>query len=168
MAEIENLSESLEDYLEAIFHIVRRKKAAKSRDISRRLNVNSSSVTGALQVLSKKGFVNYAPYDVITLTPEGERVAKDVIHRHEVLHHFLVRVLSVEETEAEETACRMEHNISPEVLERLIQFVDFVEKCPLGGAIWKENMGFVCKHTETFGNCEECLDEYKKLWKVNS
>ncbi len=163
MAESESLSASLEDYIEAIFHIVRDKQAAKARDIAKRLNVNSSSVTGALQSLAKKGLVNYAPYDVITLTPEGETLAIDVIRRHETLYGFLVKVLSIDEAEAEETACKMEHVISPKILERLIRFVDFVEKCPMGGTTWDEEQGFVCRLMKTFGDCDRCIDEFEKL-----
>ena len=156
------LSASLEDYLEAICHIVQQKQAAKARDISRRLDVNSSSVTGALQSLAAKGLVNYAPYDIITLTDEGMRIAEDVIRRHRTLHHFLVRVLAIEDTEAEEAACKMEHVISQKILERLIQFVDFVESRPIGGMVWDDDLGFICKHNEDLSDCDKCMEELEK------
>ncbi len=139
------LSASLEDYLEAIFHIIEEKSAAKARDIARRLEVNSSSVTGALRLLSRKGLVNYAPYDLITLTPEGLRAAKDVVRRHEALSSFFTSVLSVNVAEAEAIACKLEHEIPPSILERLIEFVKFVARCPLGGAAWVDGKGFVCE-----------------------
>ena len=152
----ELLSASLEDYLEAIFHIVKQKGAAKARDISQRLKVRNSSVTGAVQSLAKRELVNYAPYDVITLTKEGEKAARDVIHRHEALRNFLVTVLAVNEAEADSNACRMEHAISPTVLERLIQFVKFVETCPVGGAKWLEGKGYFCKYKGMFEECASC------------
>ena len=49
------LSASMEDYLEAIFHIVSEKQAARAKDIAKRLKVNNSSVTGALRSLAEKG-----------------------------------------------------------------------------------------------------------------
>lgn len=152
MTKNQRLSASLEDYLEAIYHIVDKKQAAKAKDIAQRLNVNSSSVTGALQILAKKGLVNYAPYDIITLTSEGKRIARDVIHRHTTLQNFLVKILSVDETEAEETACKMEHVVSQRIMERLVQFVKFIDKCPLGGVMWDDERGFVCKHLDTLEN----------------
>ncbi len=85
MATTETLSASLEDYLEAIFHIIKQKQAVRAKDISRRLTVSSSSVTGALHSMAERGLINYAPYDVITLTAKGKAVAEDVIRRHEVL-----------------------------------------------------------------------------------
>ena len=126
----EVLSSSLEDYLEAIFHIVAQKQAARGKDIARCLGVNNSSVTGALRVLREKGLINYAPYDIITLTVEGKRVSEDIIRRHEALHDFFVKVLSVDGEIANRAACNMEHALPPEILRRLIEFLRFIEKCP--------------------------------------
>ena len=113
--------------MEAIFHIVAEKHAARVKDIAGRLGVNPASVTGALGVLAGKGLVNYTPYEAITLTPEGRKISKDVVRRHEVLRDFLVKVLSVGEVEADEAACRMEHAIPLPILERLVHFVESVE-----------------------------------------
>ena len=71
MEENNHLSASLEDYLETIFLIVQKKQAARAKDISIELKVKASSVTGALRQLSEKGLINYAPYDIITLTSKG-------------------------------------------------------------------------------------------------
>jgi DtxR family Mn-dependent transcriptional regulator len=130
MATKRTLSESQEDYLEAIFHIVAEKHAARVKDIAERLGVNPASVTGALGVLSGKGLVNYAPYEAITLTPQGKKVSRDVVRRHEVLHSFFLNILSVDHDIADRAACSMEHALSREILERLTQFLDFVERNP--------------------------------------
>lgn len=152
----EKLSASLEDYLEAIFHIANDKGAAKAKDIAQRLNVNSSSVTGALRLLAKRSLVNYTPYNIITLTAAGEKIARDVFRRHKALREFLSKVLQVDEPEAEETACKMEHVISSTVLERFVAFHKFVKSCPIGGAKWIEGEGFVCKQKGDSGECVEC------------
>lgn len=132
----EPLSESLEDYMEAILHITEAKVAAKPRDISRAMGVNNSSVTGALRVLAKRGLVNYAPFEVITLTAHGKTAAQGVARRHQALSSFLVKVLAVEEGEADEAACKMEHAIPPHIVDRLAQFARFIEACPQGGERW--------------------------------
>ncbi len=62
----EPLSASLEDYLEAIFHIEQEKHAARAKDITERLQVSGASVTAALRTLAEKKLINYAPYDLIT------------------------------------------------------------------------------------------------------
>jgi len=132
----EPLSASLEDYMEAIFHIETEKRAARAKDIADKLNVSSSSVTGALRQLSEKGLVNYAPYDIITLTDEGSTVAQDVIQRHETLQDFFVKILGIDAQEAEDAACKMEHGISEVVLKRLIQFIKFLEAHHQGDHEW--------------------------------
>ena len=126
----EVLSSSLEDYLEAIFHIVAQKQAARGKDIAQRLGVNNSSVTGALRVLREKGLINYAPYDIITLTAEGKRISEGVVRRHEALRDFFVKVLSLEVELADKAACNMEHALPPKILVRLTRFVKFVESRP--------------------------------------
>lgn len=113
------LSASLEDYLEAIYHIVQEKQAARAKDIVERLGVHNSSVTQALRVLAEKELVNYAPYDLVTLTEAGRLAAADVVERHRALRSFLVEVLGLEPGLAEHDACRLEHGISQDVLERL-------------------------------------------------
>ena len=124
------LSASLEDYLEAIYHIVRGKQVARAKDISQRLGVRNSSVTGALRALADKGLINYAPYDLITLTTEGKRISEDVVRRHKALRDFFVKVLSLEPDLADRAACKMEHGLPVEIPVRLARFVKFLEGRP--------------------------------------
>lgn len=149
------LSASLEDYLEAIFHIVREKRAARPKDISRYLEVGNSSVTGALKALAARRLVNYAPYDVVTLTPSGEEAARDVVRRHESLREFFIKVLAADQELAENAACKMEHAVPPELVDRFVRFVEFIEMCPHGGPGLVE--GFR-QHVEN-GCRPRCFDE---------
>jgi DtxR family Mn-dependent transcriptional regulator len=154
----ETLSASLEDYLEAIYHIAAAKRVARAKDIVKRLNVGSSSVTGALHALADRELINYVPYDVITLTSNGERVAREIVRKHEVLRDFFVKVLGVEAKDAETGACKMEHAVPRVILERFIEFVEFVEVCPRGGPEWIEIFKHHCRNRTTLGNCEECVE----------
>jgi DtxR family Mn-dependent transcriptional regulator len=153
----DSLTASLEDYLEAIFRIIEEKQAVKPKDIAKRLRVSNSSVTGALRSLAEKELINYAPYDVISLTPTGKTAAKDVARRHEVLRDFFIKVLAVEEAEADRAACQMEHSITKVILERFIQFAEFVEVCPRGGAKWIAGFGYHCDRDENHESCERCI-----------
>ena len=159
MTLVDTLTASMEDYLEAISNIIAEKEAVRPKDIAKRLNVKNSSVTGALKALADKALIRYAPYDVITLTAEGKNTAKDVICRHEVLRDFFVNVLAVNGKEADEAACKMEHSIPKGILERFIQFAEFVEVCPRGGARWVEGFGYFCKHGNTKDDCERCISQ---------
>ena len=157
MSPNEVLTASQEDYLEAIFHIIGKKQAARAKDISKRLKVSGASVTGALRSLSELGMVNYAPYDVITLTAKGRQAAREVVRRHEVLRDFFVNVLAIDEAKAEEAACRMEHSVPRAVVERLIGFAEFVEVCPRGGAKWVAGFGYHCDPVAAPHKCERCI-----------
>ena len=127
MATGDMLSASLEDYLEAIYHIVQKKQAARAKDIVQRLGVKNSSVTRAMRALADKGLVNYAPHDIITLTAEGRRISEGVVRRHEALRDFFIKILSLEGDLADTAACSMEHALPAKILVRLIRFVKFVE-----------------------------------------
>jgi DtxR family Mn-dependent transcriptional regulator len=157
MAGEEALTASLEDYLEAIFHIVAEKQVARAKDIGKRLRVGGSSVTGALHSLADRGLINYAPYDVITLTSKGKRMAEDVVRRHEALRDFFIDVLAIKAADADEAACAMEHSIPKNIVERLIEFANFVETCPRGGTKWIAGFGYHCEHGDTWENCEKCI-----------
>lgn len=154
-----SLTASQEDYLEAIYHISSEKSAARAKDISKYLDVRASSVTGALRVLRKMGLINYAPYDLISLTGEGVVVARDIVQRHEALEKFLVNVLGVEPQEADEAACKMEHAVPRAIINRLVKYSEFVEKCPKGGVTWDSGFGYYCEYGNTHKDCKRCLDD---------
>lgn len=117
------ISASLEDYLEVIYEIFDEKQGVKAVEISRRLGVGRSSVTDALKVLADKNLVNYGRYDVISLTKEGESVAKEVLLKHGILSEFFKEILGLSEEEANKNACRVEHVISEEALNGFISFM---------------------------------------------
>ena len=169
MPKSKRLSANMEDYLETIYHIVSEKKAARAKDIAVRMAVNSASVTGALRLLADKGHINYAPYDVITLTPDGETLARDIVRRHEILKDFFTKVLDVDEREAEDTACKMEHAVSPIIIDRLVRFVEFIQICPRGGEEWIGGFRQFCEKDNALSGCEnaitKCLDDLKRRQK---
>jgi DtxR family Mn-dependent transcriptional regulator len=156
MAESIQVSASLEDYLEAIYHTVEAKGAARAKDIVLRMGVHNSSVTQALRALSEKELVNYAPYDTVTLTASGERIARDVVHRHETLRTFLGKVLGLPAAEADEGACRMEHAISESILDRLVHFVQYFENCPAADVQWDDALGYFCGRSGGLPGGENC------------
>ncbi|MBC8425182.1 metal-dependent transcriptional regulator [bacterium] len=165
MAQKITLTASQEDYLEAIHHVITDNKVARSRDLVSRLGVNSSSVTQALRALSQKGLINYERYGVVTLTDAGEELAHDVIRRHEALREFFVRILLVDGETAETAACKMEHAMPRTIVDRLVQFIDYANRCPRGNADWVEGFGYFCRHPA--GEACEVCDEIIELENGN-
>ena len=154
------LTPNLEDYLETIFHLEREKDSAKAKDIAYRLGVQRASVTGALQILSQKGLINYQPYSSVTLTPEGFRLASEIVYRHKVLKEFFYIFLKLPEHVAETNACRLEHYIDDEALDRLIAFIQFVQKCPRAGKEWLSKFQTFCTGIENRSStCIKCIKE---------
>jgi len=82
-------SEAVENYLEAIYLLVKRKGYAKMSDISSLLNVKMPTATEMIQKLAKRGLVKYEKYKSVKLTSRGEAIAENVIKRHETLRNFL-------------------------------------------------------------------------------
>jgi DtxR family Mn-dependent transcriptional regulator len=113
------ISAVAEDYLEAILKLSGEKGAARVRDLAAELGVHKSTVSLALKALAEKGLVDYSPYEMARLTPDGEAVANEVTRSHEVIRRFLVRVLGMDEATAGENACRAEHVIDDSVKERM-------------------------------------------------
>ncbi|MFP4350810.1 MAG: metal-dependent transcriptional regulator [Thermodesulfobacteriota bacterium] len=162
METAEQLSASMEDYLQAIYHIQSEKQAARTKDIALRMKVNNSSVTGALRSLSEKGFLNYAPYDVITLTGKGVDYAEDVVRRHNALKRFFTEILGVDEPEADTSACKMEHTVSPMIVDRIIRFIDFIQICPRGGEDWLEKFCLSDSEETDPEKCSACISRVRR------
>jgi len=132
-AKTNNLSASLEDYLEAIFNIAKQSKIARSKDIAKLLGVSKASVTGALRLLKDKGLANYKPYGYVTLTETGQAAAAEVVRKHDVLKSFFIEVLGVEPDVAQNAACKAEHALGPNIIVRLLHFSEFASESNKNG-----------------------------------
>lgn len=153
-----DLSENMENYLETILYLEKTNKVARSKDIAERLGLQKGSVSGALKVLKGKGLINYSPYSFITLTSKGKKIAESIHRRHEVLNDFLQNVLQIDADKADNTACRMEHVIDEETLERLVAFIEYINTCPRAGEDWLESfVNFIKTHRHDPQKCDQCI-----------
>ena len=165
MAKSNQLSASLEDYLETIYNIVSDKGGVRAKDISVSLGVKAGSVTTALQALAKSGLINYKPYEIITLTAKGLKEAKRIIRKHEVLEDFFVDILGAEKSIARQGACEIEHVIPDDLVERLISFTEFVQTCPRCGDNWIGQFHKQCSTDppKSKSDCTACIDTRIKI-----
>ena len=90
------LSESLEKYLLAIYEIVKVNQAARVKDVSNYLKIGGPATSDAVKTLAERGFINYVPYGIITITSKGQKKAEEKINRHKTISNFLEKVLLVE------------------------------------------------------------------------
>lgn len=120
-----NLSSSLEDYLECVYNRINANGSVKAIEISKELNVSRASVTEALNKLAKKEYINYGRYEMISITDLGTQKAKEIINKHNIVQSFFEDILGIENQEATETACRIEHIITENVLNKLSEFTKY-------------------------------------------
>jgi len=116
------LSKSIEDYLEEMYVLEMQGLEIKLVNISKALNVSKPAVTKAMRELMKQGFVTKEPYKDPCLTEMGRKIAKNVYHRHIVIHNFLEETLKLPHDIAEKDCCLIEHVISEETLEAIEKF----------------------------------------------
>ncbi len=132
--ETESISAVQEDYLEAILALEADHGRVRVRDLADRLSVHKSTVTAALKILTDKDLIEYEPYGRIVMTRTGRQAAERVSADHAVVKAFLTEVLLIDGATAEENACRMEHVMDRDVLNRLISFAAFLERTAVAGA----------------------------------
>lgn len=121
------MTQSLEDYLEAVYMLIADGRSAQVSDVAETLSVKMPSVVRALRELKKLGLAEQEPYSPIRLTAKGTRVAKLVLNRHTLLRTFLMK-LGVSRRIADKDACLMEHILSAETLERIREYTGKTNK----------------------------------------
>jgi Mn-dependent DtxR family transcriptional regulator len=114
-----DFSESVEMYLEAILELEAKNSVVRSVDIARFLGVTKPSVNRAMANLKSEGYILQEPYGDITFTEKGRHKAARIHELHHVITDFLVSALGISPDLAEADACRMEHVISPEVVQAM-------------------------------------------------
>ncbi|GMV81295.1 MAG: hypothetical protein AMXMBFR7_24790 [Planctomycetota bacterium] len=122
------LSANMEDYLEAIYCLSEDKGVCRASAVAELLGVKRPSVSKALKRLKAQGLVTHSPYGEVGMTLRGQQLARQQVRIHRVLTRFMTGVLRLPEELAEHDACLIEHAISHETVERLVEFIDHLEE----------------------------------------
>ncbi len=123
----QNLSSGLEDYIEAIYTAELSNEPLKGAELARKLNISRASVSEALSKLVNKKLITYSSYQTITLTQEGKTEAQKVYEKHNILKNFFESVLDINSEEAGENACKIEHIISENILDKMKKLTKFFQ-----------------------------------------
>lgn len=126
------MSQNVEEYLEAIYKLAQDGAPAGIPALAERLGISPVSANEMIRRLERDGLVAYAPYKGVTLTPEGEARALNVLRRHRLWERFLVDMLDMPWDEAHQAACDLEHVSSPGLIDRLERFLGEPGTCPHG------------------------------------
>lgn len=126
--EEDNLTASMEDYLEMIYRLSEKTGFTRIHDLAEALNVQPPSATKMVQKLSEMKLINYEKYGIIILTEEGKDLGKFLLNRHNTIEGFL-RILGVSDNVLEETE-KIEHTISNKTLKYFEEFIEFIQENP--------------------------------------
>ncbi len=118
---------SMEDYIEQIYILIEDKGYARVSDIAENLSVHPSSVTKMVQKLDKDEYLIYEKYRGLSLTMKGKKIGKRLVYRHELLEQFL-RVIGVKEEHIYEDVEGIEHHLSWESIDRIVDLVQYFEE----------------------------------------
>ena len=118
---MQQLGESMEDYLEAIYVLSQQLESVRSVDVASYLGFSKPSVSHAVKVMSEKGLVRLDQGKILHLTDEGKEIAQSTYQRHCFFSDMLENIGVNKETAAKDD-CRIEHVISEESFEAIQNF----------------------------------------------
>ena len=113
---------SAEDYLEMVLMLIESKGYARSIDIASGLSVSKPYVSIAMKHLREDGYIAMDKDNYISLTDKGMEIARRIYDRHKALTRFLIQ-LGVNEADAREDACKIEHDISTATYEAILKHI---------------------------------------------
>lgn len=148
------LSKKIEDYLEAIYVLTKRKGYARTTDISDFLEVRPSTVTEMFKKLDSLGYIEYRKYEGAVFTDEGYKIGEAVKGRHDALKSLL-RFFLIPERIADKDACLMEHGLDPITVIQIKKFVKFLTECPKGRPEWLSHFKLFSETGQFPKNCEK-------------
>jgi DtxR family Mn-dependent transcriptional regulator len=151
-----DLTSHLEDYLEAILFISRESGSAHASEVADKMRVTRASVTGALRALAERSLIVYHPYQPVTLTVAGREAAQACADRHQFLHLFFRDQLGMDDAEAEDVACKVEHAANATVLARLAEFSRFLADCRQVELSWSSDGTLRCTRQPSDDSCQSC------------
>ncbi|WP_236561805.1 metal-dependent transcriptional regulator [Nitrososphaera sp. AFS] len=117
----------MEDYLEVIYELTRKKGYATQTDLSESLNVSLPGVTKMLQRLDENKFLKYEKYRGVNLTEKGIEVAKSIHEKHSLLSEFF-KMIGVHDDVANIDAEGIEHHLHSQTLKKLREFIENQKK----------------------------------------
>jgi DtxR family Mn-dependent transcriptional regulator len=112
-------TQAVEDYLKAIYELQAGQKQVSTTALSERLAVAPASVTGMVKKLAALKLVDHQPYQGVTLTPAGEKIALEVVRHHRLVESYLSEALGVPWDQVHAEADKWEHVLSEDMEDRI-------------------------------------------------
>ncbi len=119
-----SLTHSAAHHLMAVLDLKNARGYARVSDVAKELKITTGSASTNLKSLKLKGLIVEDENKFLSLSEEGQKLAKLVLRRKKVLETFLIDILKVNKHQAEVDACKTEHLISVETTQKLEKFVE--------------------------------------------
>ncbi len=129
------ISESVQDYLKAIYKLQGAEGAVTTSALAEAMDVSAASATGMVKRLASLKLVRHNPYQGVVLTKAGEKMALEVIRHHRLLELYLAEALGYSWDKVHEEAERLEHAISEEFEEKIFEALGRPTRDPHGDPI---------------------------------
>lgn len=121
-----------ENYLQAIYKLGERKETVSPTRLAEVMDVSVATAVGTVKRLTKQDMVEVGSNKEVFLTSKGRDVAESVVRRHRLAERMLIEMLGLEWYKAHREAHRLEHAISPDVEQKLVEALGFPETNPYG------------------------------------
>ena len=118
------LTSTLEDYLELIHNSIVKNKEIKAVDIANSFNISRPSVSEALARLADMDLIVYKGRQGIQITQKGLECATKTAKKHQILSDFFIKILNTDKKIAEKNACKIEHVIDDELIEKIKKYTE--------------------------------------------
>jgi len=128
-------SESMEEYVEGIFRLQKEVDSVSTGEIATYMQVSAGSASTMVKKLAEMGLAEHSPYQGIRLTEFGEKVAKQLTRAHRILERFLVDELDLPWDDVHELACKLEHYLSEDVIDKMDTKLGHPTTCPHGNPV---------------------------------
>jgi len=136
MSSTQEISATVEEYLESIYRLEEKKGSAKTGDLAKELNVTLGTITNTIENMEKQNLVIHKPYKGVKLTKKGRKLALDVVRRHRLSERLLTDILRLEWSKAHDAACKLEHAIADkDIIKPLEEALGKPKTCPHGNPI---------------------------------
>ena len=129
------ISQSIEDYLKAIYVLETEGEGASTNNIAEALNISSASVTNMLKRLAVMKLIEHKSYKGATLTDSGRKVALEVVRHHRLLELYLKEMMGYSWDEVHAEAEKLEHHISEQFEDKIAELLDNPTHDPHGDPI---------------------------------
>jgi len=129
------LTDSIQDYLKAIYKLQEGEARVSVTALAREQGVAAGSASEMVKKLAALELVDHAPYKGVRLTAAGERVAVEVIRHHRLLELYLAETLGLDVEDVHDEADRLEHVLSEELEARIDRALGFPTHDPHGDPI---------------------------------